>query len=104
MAQVIPLAATPNQTLKAVLGGQYATIRLYTTTVGLFIDVSVDESPIVQGVLCLNQNRLIRYAYLGFIGDLVFVDTQGSQDPDYSELGSRYHLLYLSPGEFDAGV
>lgn len=104
MAQVIPLAATPNQTLKAILGGQYATIRLYTTSAGLFIDVSVDESAIVQGVICLNQNRLIRYTHLGFIGDLVFVDTQGSMDPEYSGLGSRYHLLYLSPGEFDAGV
>lgn len=104
MSQVIPLAATPNQILKAVLGGQYCTIRLYTLSVGLFIDVLVDEAPVVQGVICLNQNRLIRYDYLGFIGDLVFVDTQGNQDPEYLGLGSRYHLLYLSPGEFDAGV
>ena len=102
--QVIPLAATPNQTMKCVLGGQYCTIRLMTTSAGLLIDVLVDESPIVQGVLCLDQNRLIRYAYLGFIGDLVFVDTQGNQDPEYSGLGSRYHLLYLSPGDYDAGV
>ena len=104
MAQVIPLAATPNQTLKSVLGGQYCTIRLMTTSAGLLIDVLVNDSPVVQGVLCLDQNRLIRYAYLGFVGDLVFVDTQGSQDPEYSGLGSRYQLLYLSPGDYDAGL
>jgi len=104
MAQVIPLAATPNQTLKCVLGGQYCTIRLMTTSAGLLIDILVDEAPVVQGVLCLDQNRLIRYPYLGFVGDLVFVDTQGSQDPEYSGLGSRYQLLYLSPGDYDAGI
>lgn len=104
MAQVIPLSATPNQTLKCVLGGQYCTIRLMTTSAGLLIDVLVDESPIVQGVLCQDNNRLIRYAYLGFVGDLVFVDTQGSHDPEYSGLGSRYQLLYLSPGDYDAGL
>ena len=102
--QVIPLAATPNQTMKCVLGGQYCTIRLMTTSAGLLIDVLVNESPVVQGVLCLDQNRLIRYPYLGFVGDLVFVDTQGSQDPEYSGLGSRYQLLYLSPGDYDAGL
>lgn len=104
MAQVIPLAATPNQTLKCVLGGQYCTTRLMTTPVGILIDVLVNDSPVVQGVLCLDQNRLIRYPYLGFVGDLVFVDTQGSQDPEYSGLGSRYQLLYLSPGDYDAGI
>lgn len=102
--QNIPLLATPNQTLKCVLGGQYCTIRLMTTPVGMLIDVLVNESPIVHGVICHDRNRLIRYPYLGFVGDLVFFDTQGSQAPEYSGLGSRYQLLYLSPGDYDAGL
>jgi hypothetical protein len=34
---------------------------------------------------------------VGFIGDLIFIDTQGTSDPNYTGLGSRFLLAYLSP-------
>ena len=47
-------------------------------------------------MLCLNLVGLVRSAYLGFIGQLAFFDTQGTSDPDYSGLGTRYQLVYQS--------
>ena len=45
-------------------------------------------------MLCLNEVGLVRESYLGFVGQLVFVDMQGSSDPTYDGLGSRYLLTY----------
>ncbi len=95
----IPISAVPSQTLKTVLGGQYCTINLYTLDTGLYLDLLVNSAPIVQGVLCLDEVLIVREAYLGFIGDLAFMDTQGSNDPDYTGLGGRYVLLYLEPSD-----
>jgi hypothetical protein len=50
---------------------------------------------VIAGVLCRNLVYLVREAYLGFAGDLAFVDTAGSDDPQYTGLGSRWQLLYV---------
>lgn len=99
---IIPVRATPNQTFKVVLAGQYCRINLCTLSTGLYLDLLVDNAPIITGRLCLNGVLLVRQAYLGFIGDLIFHDTQDSADPVYDELGSRYQLRYLTPEEADA--
>lgn len=95
----IPIDAVPSQKLNVTLAEQYCTISIYTIPRGLFLDLSVDGSPIVTGALCLNGARLMREAYLGFTGDLVFVDTQGSADPSYTGLGSRFVLFYLEASD-----
>jgi hypothetical protein len=43
----------------------------------LYMDLSVNNTPVFQGVPCLYGNKMVRYAYLGFKGDLVFIDSQG---------------------------
>lgn len=48
---------------------------------------------------CLNGVNINSFEYLGFIGDLVFLDTEGNDDPDYSQLSSRFVLLYIIEGE-----
>lgn len=53
----------------------------------------------MQGVLCLNCIYLVRYKYLGFKGDLIFVDTKGDSDPVYDEIGTRFKLYYASSDE-----
>jgi hypothetical protein len=93
--QIVPLQAVPNQTLQVQLDGQPCIINLYQTAYALFIDLYVGNSLIACGVICENLNRIVRYAYRGFVGDLAFVDTQGSTDPVYTGLGSRYQLLYF---------
>ena len=97
--QVIPLQAIPNQSVAVTLGGQSVRLRVYQNFYALFIDVSINEAPILQGAICLNQVRIVRSLYLGFIGDLVFIDNQGTSDPVFSGLGSRYSLVYLEASD-----
>jgi len=95
----IPLTPVPSQTLNSVLSGQNCTLNIYTLSTGLFMDVLINGISIVSGVLCVNRSRIVRNAYLGFIGDLVFTDTQGTNDPDYTGLGTRYALIYLEASD-----
>ena len=106
--QVVPLSPVPAQTLAVVLGGQSVQLSLYTltTTLGqsLYADVASNGATIATARLCLNcgpsGTRLLRDAqYQGFVGDFCFVDTQGSSDPQYSGLGSRYQFVYLAPAD-----
>ena len=92
----VALAAIPAQTVTASLGGQTCQITVYQKRTGLYLDLAVNNAPIIYGVLCLNANLIVRDAYLGFSGDLAFYDTQGAQDPDYTGLGGRYQLAYVA--------
>lgn len=96
---IIPLAATPNQAVRVQLNGQNSQINVYQKDQGLFLDLLVDNAPMVMGVICQRANRIVRDAYLGFSGDLVWGDIQGTDDPDYAGIGTRYLLAYLFPSE-----
>lgn len=100
--QTVPLQAVPNQTVAAALDGQQCQINVYQAQYGLFMDLYVGTNLIIGGVLCEDDNRIVRSAYLGFNGDFVFDDTQGSSDPYYTGLGSRFQLVYLSPSDLAA--
>ena len=67
------------------------------------MDVYIGNTLIIAGVICQNENRIVRSLYLGFSGDFAWYDTQGSTDPIYTGLGSRYLLLYLYPNELPDG-
>ena len=58
-----------------------------------------DHVLIIGGVICENLNRIVRSLYLGFAGDLAFIDNQGSTDPVYTGLGTRYSLAYIEADE-----
>lgn len=53
----------------------------------------------MQGVPCLHGNKMVRYSYLGFKGDLIFIDNDGESDPQWEGLGSRYLLYYIEENE-----
>jgi hypothetical protein len=105
--QTIPLQAVPSQIVTTFLGDQQCSIKIYQKFYGLFIDLSVIGGflqtevvrHIVTGQICWNLNLIVRYGYLGFTGDLAFIDTQGSDNPIFTGLGSRFQLLYLAPNE-----
>nr|WP_275405814.1 hypothetical protein [Salmonella enterica] len=42
---------------------------------------------------------MVGYSYLGFKGDLVFIDNDGQNDPFYEGLGSRYIIYYIEENE-----
>lgn len=90
----IPLQAVPSQFTKVVLGGQNFQILLQQKEQGLFVDVNVDGVDIVTGVIARDNDDILCRKYTGVIGSLKFYDLQGSTDPHYSSLNSRYVLMY----------
>lgn len=87
------------QRFTVTLNNQECEIRLAQRSTGLYLDLTVDSAPCLQGVLCLNGNKIVRYRYLSFSGELFFSDLSGSADPDWSGLGDRFKLYYLAPEE-----
>ncbi len=92
--QVVPLLATPAQTFTASLGEQRTRANIYQKAFGMFVDLYVNDVLIIGGVKAHNLTKIVRDAYLGFIGELYFFDTQGNSDPTYDGLGGRYVLIY----------
>lgn len=95
----IPISAVPSQTLAVLLGGQPCQINLYQKSTGVFLDLLVNNAPIMTAKLCLDRARAVRHKYLGFVGDLAIFDTKGKSDPDYTGFGSRYVLVYLEASD-----
>ena len=100
----VPLQAVPSQTVTVSLNNQTCQISVRQTTFGMFLTLAVNNSIIVAGVICENLNRMVRDAYLGFSGDLFFVDSQGDSDPFFTGLGDRFALMYVDPTEVAAGI
>ncbi|WP_342668196.1 phage baseplate plug family protein [Candidatus Arsenophonus triatominarum] len=94
IVSTIMLSPVKSQRINLTLNGQECTLRLTQHESALYLDLTVKGIPVVQGVPCLHGTRLVRYAWLGFTGDLFFVDTQGQEDPRWHGLGSRWFLFY----------
>lgn len=100
----VPLAAVPAQTLNVTLDGQNVALSVYTlgnsAVQNLFVDVLNSGVVVKTCILALNLMRLLTVCqYSGFVGDFVFVDTQGNSDPNYAGLGSRFLLVYLEASD-----
>lgn len=95
----IPVQPLPSQELVVSLAGQSCKFRIYQKLSGLYIDVYVSDVLLIGGVICRNLNRIVRSTYLGFVGDLCFVDNQGTDDPSYTGLGSRFSLVYIEASD-----
>lgn len=98
--QTLSLQSVPSQTLKSLLSGQQTSISLYLLSDGkMYMDVQLNNKLVVSGVLVRNNVKIIRNTYFGFKGDFVVTDTQGSSDPEYTGLGARWQLVYLTASE-----
>jgi hypothetical protein len=94
--QTIPLTTVASQSFTTLLGSQQCSITVYQLSTGLYCDIVASNNTVVNTMLCLNLVGLVREAYLGFTGQLFFYDTQGTSDPYFSGLGTRYQLVYQS--------
>jgi hypothetical protein len=82
------------------LGGQSCAIALRSNGGNLYFDLLVNNKPIIVGSICRNRQRLlVGLNYRGFVGDFVFVDSQGDEQPEYTGLGIRWFLYYLGANE-----
>lgn len=98
--QTVPLQPVPSQSTKIVLGGQNCQILIYQKPQGCFVDINADGVDIVVGIIGRDAVPLVCREYTGFIGNLLFIDTQGSDDPSYEGLGDRWTLVYLTAKEY----
>jgi hypothetical protein len=100
--QIVPLTEDPSQNVTVTLNQQPCLLRVYTKSINVpiddpqiytdpptyvnqnpvFLDLFVNDALVIGGVLCLNDVRIVRDAYLGFVGDLSIIDTSGAgEDP-----------------------
>lgn len=102
--QIIPLTNQPNQSFSITLNGQDCSINLYQKSTGLFCDLFLGTTQILQTQICLDRVYLVRYNYLGFSGNIAFIDTQGDTVPYYTGFNTRYLMAYSLPSEVTALV
>jgi len=104
MAQLIPLAAVPSQTLVLTLDGQAVRLNVYQRSASLYMDVLVDDALVIGGVVAQDRNRIVRELYRGFLGDFAFIDQLEFADPVYTGIGpgGRWPLLYYTAAEVAA--
>lgn len=96
---IVPTQAFARQELQVQLSGQNCSLTIAQNAYGLFMDVYVDGVLLIGGVICQNLNRIVRMAYTGFIGDLAFIDIEGTEDPVFTGLGSRFFLGYFTAAD-----
>lgn len=98
--QLIPLNPVGAQTMAVLVNNQDCQLNVYKrSNYGVFVDLYVSNVLVIGGVIAQNLNRIVRDGYLGFAGDFIFADSEGTSDPTPDGLGSRYELWYLSPAD-----
>ena len=90
----IPLQSVPSQTVNVVLAGQNCTLNIYTKQTGMYVDVLLAGALLCSCRVARDGVPIVRMGYTGFVGDIFFIDTQGSDDPEYTGLGTRWMLCY----------
>lgn len=98
--QTVTIQPVPSQSLKVVLAGQNCQISIYQKNGKIFVDLNSNGIDISLATLAHDAVPLNPRSYAGFEGNLFFIDNQGSEDPTYEGLGSRFQLIYLTASEF----
>lgn len=90
----VPVKAVPSQSINVILAGQPCAIKLRLLGGRQYFSLSVNGAVICQNVLMVNRSAIVRAAYMGFVGDLAAIDTQGDEPPEYTGWGSRWVLAF----------
>jgi hypothetical protein len=98
----IPIRPITNQSLNVVLNGQNCTIDLLTRGGHTFLNLFVDNQPIVQGRK-LSLTKIVPYKYLQtkFIGNLILLnsDLNIKDNPEYIKFGTTQLLFYYQESD-----
>lgn len=90
----VPLSQEPNQKFNIELNGQRCVFEFLTRGIYMYMNLTLNDENIINGMICLNKVDLIQYNHFGFKGKLYFEDTQGDLDPLYYGLNDRWLLIY----------
>lgn len=83
----IPLEKYPNQTVSSVINSTRWNISLFTRLGQLFATVENDtDGVIIENRICLDRVPITK--------NLVFLDIFGTQNPTYTDLNSRFFLVW----------
>lgn len=100
----VPLIATPNQELAIELEEQDCTIQVRQLGNYTYLTLWVDSTLIVENAICMSGVAILQGYVHGFRGNFVLVDSSdpnNQQLSNYTELGSRFILLYLTDEEIN---
>nr|DAH29442.1 MAG TPA: hypothetical protein [Bacteriophage sp.] len=100
----VPLIATPNQELAIELEEQDCTIQVRQLGNYTYLTLWVDSTLIVENAICMPGVAILQGYVHGFRGNFVLVDSSdpnNQQLSNYTELGSRFILLYLTDEEIN---
>lgn len=93
--QIISLQQVAAQQVEVALNKQPCVIRVCQRASDVYVDLHVNGEAVVLGALARDRVGLTRHSYLPFKGELLFVDTHGSDDPQYTSFGERWLMLYF---------
>lgn len=91
---IIPLDSIPNQKFDVALNNQRCRFEFITRGPFLYMNLSINEVPKINGMICLNKVDLVQYIDYEFDGKIYFEDLQGNADPLFYGLGERWQLVY----------
>lgn len=91
---ILPLIATPSQSINIVLNNQPCTYNLYTRGNSMYSDLYVGDNPIWLGRICLGNVSQKQYEHLPFEGDLFW-----DRDPKWELIGTLCNCYYFSKEE-----
>lgn len=100
----VPLIATPNQELAIELEEQDCTIQVRQLCNYTYLTLWGDSTLIVENAICMPGVAILQGYVHGFRGNFVLVDSSdpnNQQLSNYTELGSRFILLYLTDDEIN---
>ena len=100
----VPLIATPNQELAIELEEQDCTIQVRQLGNYTYLTLWVDSTLIAENAICMPGVAILQGYIQGFKGNFVLVDSSdpnNQQLSDYTELGSRFLLLYVTEEEIN---
>lgn len=99
MVLEIPLRPLPGQKLFVVLNGQNCYFKVLSRRGHLFCGLTIDEAPVFDGMLCRDRLPLKQSRIQPLIGNLVFVDMDGEENPAWEGLGTRFRFIYFTDDE-----
>ena len=93
----IALRRTANQSLTVNLGGNRWGLRIKQARSSMFVDVSLNDEPLLLGQRVAVGTPVIPYEHLAQEGNFIFLSENGEM-ADWRKFGVTQQLLHVSPG------